>query len=153
VPCVVERVEPNDVVEAAFDPEASDRVPQHGGMSLQAEVAVPAHEWRRLVRICRYVARLPLVSERLALCPNNLWRDGTTHILMERSELIERLVPLIPPPRDHQARYHGILAQRASMRDQIVLRQAARRYGTGVEITPVPGIRARTQLELPVPII
>ncbi len=34
---------------------------------------------------------------------------STSHILMERSELIERLVPLIPPPRAHQVRYHGIL--------------------------------------------
>ena len=39
---------------------------------------------------------------------------------MERSELIERLVPLIPPPRAHQVRYHGILAPSASMRDRIV---------------------------------
>jgi hypothetical protein len=39
---------------------------------------------------------------------------------MERSELIERLVPLIPPPRAHQVRYHGILAPGASQRDGIV---------------------------------
>ena len=39
---------------------------------------------------------------------------------MERSELIERLVPLIPPPRAHQVRYHGILAPCASQRDWIV---------------------------------
>jgi hypothetical protein len=39
---------------------------------------------------------------------------------MERSELIERLVPLIPPPRAHQVRYHGILAPGASQRDRIV---------------------------------
>jgi len=36
---------------------------------------------------------------RLALRLKTRWRDGTTRILMERSELIERLVPLIPPPR------------------------------------------------------
>ena len=34
----------------------------------------------------------------LALRLKTRWRDGTTRILMERSELIERLVPLIPPP-------------------------------------------------------
>jgi hypothetical protein len=49
-------------------------------------------------------------------------RAGATHILMERSELIERLVPLIPPPRAHQVRYHGILAPCASYRDQVVPR-------------------------------
>ncbi|HIF99219.1 MAG TPA: hypothetical protein EYQ54_19730, partial [Myxococcales bacterium] len=60
----------------------------------------------------------PLASERLEECRNGKlalqlkspWRDGTTHILMEQSELIERLVPLIPPPRAHQVRYHGALA-------------------------------------------
>ena len=33
------------------------------------------------------------------------WRDGTTHILMERHELLERLAPLIPPPQAHQVHY------------------------------------------------
>src|SRR5213596_3318535 len=48
------------------------------------------------------------------------WRDGTTHIAMERSELIDRLAPLIPPPRAHQVRYHGILAPSASLRSRVV---------------------------------
>ena len=50
----------------------------------------------------------------------NQWRDGTTHILMERHELLERLAPLIPPPRAHQVCYFGILAPCASGRSQIV---------------------------------
>ena len=114
--------------EADADPEASERVPQFGGMSLHADVAVPARDRRRLERLCRYVARPPLASERLeeredgtlALRLKTRWRDGTPHILMERSELIERLVPLIPPPRAHQVRYHGVLAPSASLRDRIV---------------------------------
>jgi len=39
---------------------------------------------------------------------------------MERSELIDRLVPLVPPPRAHQVRYHGILAPCASLRSRVV---------------------------------
>ncbi|MBW2243537.1 MAG: transposase [Deltaproteobacteria bacterium] len=123
-----DRVEPREVEQADEDPDASARVPQHGGMSLHAEVAVPARDRRRLERLCRYVARPALAHERLeersdgrlALRLKTRWRDGTTHILMERSELIERLVPLIPPPRAHQVRYHGILAPSASQRDWIV---------------------------------
>lgn len=53
-------------------------------------------------------------------CSSRPAGDGTTHILMDRGELIERLVPLIPPPRAHQVRYHGILAPTASLRDRIV---------------------------------
>ena len=48
------------------------------------------------------------------------WRDGTTHILMEPRDLIDRLVPLIPSPRAHQVRYHGILAPAASLRSRVV---------------------------------
>jgi hypothetical protein len=97
-------------------------------MSLHAAVAVPARDRRRLERLCCYVARPPLANERLEELPGGRlalrlktrWRDGTSHILMERSELIERLVPLIPPPRAHQVRYHGILAPCASWRDRVV---------------------------------
>jgi hypothetical protein len=50
----------------------------------------------------------------LSLRLETRWRDGATHILMERSELIERLVPLIPPPRAHQdpvPRHSGTLRE------------------------------------------
>jgi hypothetical protein len=121
-----DRVEPDG---DEHDPEASPHTPQHGGMSLHADVAVPARDRRRLERLCRYVARPPLAHDRLEVRPDGRlalrlktrWRDGTTHILMERHELLERLVPLIPTPRAHQVRYHGVLAPCASARDRVVL--------------------------------
>jgi hypothetical protein len=84
--------------------------------------------WRRLERLCCYVARPPPASDRLeerpdgrlALRLKTRWRDGTTHMLMERHELLDRLVPLIPPPRAHQVRYQGVLAPCSSVRDRIV---------------------------------
>jgi hypothetical protein len=97
-------------------------------MSLHADVAVPARDRKRLERLCRYVARPPLALDRLEAMPDGRlayrlktpWRDGTTHVLMERHELLERLAPLIPPPRAHQVRYHGVLAPCASGRDRVV---------------------------------
>ncbi len=55
-----DRVEPSEDERTDADPEASARVPQHGGMSLHADVAVPARDRRRLERLCRYAARPPL---------------------------------------------------------------------------------------------
>jgi hypothetical protein len=123
-----DRVEPSEGDANGIDGEASARVPRHGGMSLHADVSVPARDRRRLERLCRYVARPPLANERLEERPDGTlalrlktrWRDGTTYIVMERHELIDRLVPLIPPPRAHQVRYHGILAPCASQRDRVV---------------------------------
>ncbi len=151
-----DRVEPQD---AETDPEASPRVPQHAGMSLHAEVAVPARDRCRLERLCRYVARPPLAQDRLearsdgglALRLKTRWRDGTTHILMERCELLERLVPLIPPPRVHQIRYHGVLAPCASARDRIApgprlpraLAGAEAKQAAAETIQELAGMRAR----------
>jgi ribosomal protein S27AE len=123
-----DRVEPSDGDANEIDAEASARVPRHGGMSLHADVCVPARDRRRLERLCRYVARPPLANEQLEERPDGTLalrlktrcRDGTTHIVMARDELIDRLVPLIPPPRAHQVRYHGILAPSASQRDRVV---------------------------------
>jgi len=66
---------------------------------------------------------------------------------MERSELIERLVPLIPPPRAHQVRYHGILAPGASQRDWVV---PTVEHGAQAS-TDDPTAAARTSAERPCP--
>jgi hypothetical protein len=122
-----DRVEPIDE-DVAEDPPP--RCVREGGMSLHADVAVSARDRKRLERLCRYVARPPIAIDRLEALPDGRlayrlktrWRDGTTHVLMERYELLERLAPLIPPPRAHQVRYHGLLAPCASGRDRVVPR-------------------------------
>lgn len=88
----------------------------------------PGPRSSRLERLCRYVARPPLALGRLeAMADGRLayrlktpWRDRTTHVVMERRELLERLAPLIPPPRVRQVRYHGVLAPCASGPDRAV---------------------------------
>ena len=40
------------------------------------------------------------------------WSDGTRHLLLSPMELLEKLVALVPPPRFHLLRYHGVLALR-----------------------------------------
>ena len=49
-------------------------------------------------------------------------RDGSTHLLLDPLELIEKLSVLIPPPRFHLLRFHGVLAPRAQLRAAVVPR-------------------------------
>ncbi len=138
-----DRVDPTEQGEGGAD--LTDPVPprcaREGGMSLHADVSVPARDRRRLERLCRYVARPPLAIERLEATSDGRlayrlktpWRDGTTHVLMEPHELLERLAPLIPPPRAHQVRYHGILAPCASGRDRVVPAEAG--HGDPIGVT------------------
>jgi hypothetical protein len=86
------------------------------------------HCGQRFERLCKYVARPPLATERLTrlddgrLCYRlkRRWRDGTTQIVLEPVALLERLALSIPPPRFHLVRYYGILAPCASWRDHVV---------------------------------
>jgi hypothetical protein len=99
-----------------------------GGLSLHANVAVPPRDRKRLERLCRYVARPPLATERLSRLPDGKlvyrlrrrWRDGTTHVVFEPLELVEKLVALVPAPRAHSVRYHGVLAPAAAHRARVV---------------------------------
>ena len=40
------------------------------------------------------------------------YRDGTTHIVMSPLEFMQRLAALVPRPRLHLIRFHGVLAPR-----------------------------------------
>ena len=48
------------------------------------------------------------------------WRDGTTHLIFEPLELVEKLAALVPPPRFHLVRYYGVLAPSAAWRDLVI---------------------------------
>jgi hypothetical protein len=48
------------------------------------------------------------------------WSDGTSAVLFAPQDFLARLCALIPPPRFHMLRYHGVFAARASMRGEIV---------------------------------
>ncbi len=42
-------------------------------------------------------------------CFGTRWRDGTTHVAFEPVDFVARLAALVPPPRFHLVRYHGVL--------------------------------------------
>ena len=83
-------------------------------MNVHAGVCVPARDRVRLERLCRYAARPPLAIERLSLLPDGRllyrrkrrWRNGTTHVIFEPLELVEKLAALVPCPRFNLVRYY-----------------------------------------------
>ena len=98
------------------------------GFSLHAAVRCGAHERKRLERLCRYITRPAVANERLkrnqagqvVLQLKSPWRDGTTHIVMSPLQFMQRLAALVPRPRLHLIRFHGVLAPHARLRAQIV---------------------------------
>ena len=59
-------------------------------------------------------------GDRLLLELKTPWRGGTTHLLLEPSELIEKLAALVPRPRANLVIYHGVLAAHAAWRARVV---------------------------------
>ena len=49
-----------------------------------------------------------------------VWSDGTSALVLSPSELVERLVALVPPPRANQVIYRGVLAANAAWRAEVV---------------------------------
>ena len=49
-----------------------------------------------------------------------MWRDGTSHLLFEPIERLEKLAAITPRPAINLVLYHGVLAPRARWRSQVV---------------------------------
>ena len=116
----------------------SDRDPRGRaahGFDLDASRRVSAHDRKALERLCRYILRPPLSHDRVELTERGgpapakagvrlrlkrPWSDGTTHLVFSPKDFIARLVPLVPPPKTHRVRYHGVLASHHRLRSRIV---------------------------------
>jgi hypothetical protein len=51
-------------------------------------------------------------------------RDGRTALVFAPGEFVRRLATLIPPPRSHLTRYHGVFAPHHALRAAVVPAQA-----------------------------
>jgi hypothetical protein len=93
------------------------------GFSLHAAVRWRADQRLELEQLCRYITRPAIANERLKrnrAATEESDKDGTTHIVMEPLEFMQRLVALVPRPRLHLIRFHGVLAPNAKLRSKIV---------------------------------
>jgi hypothetical protein len=109
--------------------------------SLHAGIDIQPGQRQKLERLCRYVSRPPVAVERMALTSSGHvrytlktpFRDGTTHIVLEPLDLMARLAALVPPPRMHLTRFHGVFAPHSKLRAAVT---PAHR-GTGAPKQPV----------------
>lgn len=100
-----------------------------------------AQQREKLERLARYVSRPALAVARLALTAQGQvryrlktpYRDGTTHIVLEPLDFLARLAALVPLPRVHLTRYHGVFAPHAALRAGIT--PAGRGVGARSRVT------------------
>lgn len=105
----------------------SVQTPGHG-FNLHAGTTAKANDTLARKRLTRYVVRPPIANERLDLLADGRVRlrlkrpysDGTTHILLDPLDFIARLVALVPPPRTHQLRFHGVYAPNHRLRAAVI---------------------------------
>ena len=67
------------------------------------------------------------------------WRDGTTHIVMSPLEFMQRLALLVPRPRLHLIRLHGVLVPNATLRAWVVPHGPAQDTGKSEQTPTEPG--------------
>lgn len=89
---------------------------------------MPAKKRDRLEKLIRYVARSSVALSRMSetsqgdiqITLKKPFSDGTTHVVFTPMELIEKLVALIPQPRMHMVRFHGLLAPNSRLRSKVI---------------------------------
>ena len=142
-------------------PDTSDgKLARAAGFSLHAGVACEAHEREELARLCRYITRPAVSTERLSsTAQGNIryrlvapahpahatfvhpctaktpYRDGTTDVVLEPLDFIARPAALVPTPRVNLTRYHGVFAPNHRLREQVT---PARRGRRGAETANEP---------------
>ena len=100
----------------------------NAGFSLDASVRIAGHDRAGLERILRYCARPPFALERLEQIGEHQViyrlpkprRDARITMVLTPLELIDHLAALIPPPRLHRHRYHGVLASNSPLRSAAI---------------------------------
>ena len=105
-------------------------------------------KFRKLERLCRYITRPAVSTERLSLTTQgNIryrlktpYRDGTTDVVFEPLDFMARLAALVPTPRVNLIRYH-VFAPNHRLRDQVTpARRGQRKAETANEPAPAPHV-------------
>lgn len=116
------------------DDQFASKVSKVAGFSLHAGVATRAHERDKLERLCRYIARPAVYTQRLSMTRNGQVRyelktpyaNGTTHVIFEPLDFTSRLAALVPEPRVNLTRFHWVFAPYSKYRAMVTLAKRGR---------------------------
>ena len=139
-----------DQIDGEKDAFQSPRCAMVSGFSVHANVCIEARDRMRLERLIRYAARPAVATERLTELPDGRllyrlkrpWRDGTSAVIFERQDFIAKLAILVPAPRAHLTRYHGVLGPAAVWRPLII--PTAHDNSSEVPLNPHPSSQPST---------
>jgi len=102
--------------------------PRGYDFNLHSKRRVEADDPESLEKLCRYILRPPIANDRLrwvgqdkvALKLKRPWSDGTTELVFDPLDFVQRLIPLIPMPRTNRLRFHGVFAPNSPHRSRVV---------------------------------
>ena len=125
------------------------------GFSLHADTVVDAGDRAGLERLCRYLLRPLVTADRLTLRP-----DGRVEYTFKRPDptgrvswvtdgptWLRRLATLVPPPRSHTTRFHGVFGPAHRWRSRIVPAPADIDDGAPACETATPRMRPAYRLD------
>ncbi len=115
-----------------------------GGFSLHAGVSAKAHQRDKVERLCRYIARPAVSTHRMERLPDGkisyklktAYKNGTTHVVFEPLDFIARLAALVPKPRFHLTRFHGVFAPNSKHRGMVTSDGKAQTPSTAATDSP-----------------
>lgn len=125
------------------------------GFSLHADTVVDAGDRTGLERLCRYLLR-PLVSaDRLTRRADGRVEytfkrpdpTGRTSWVTEGPTWLRRLATLVPPPRSHTTRFHGVFGPAHRWRSRIVADSPTANDDAPACETPRPRVRPAYRLD------
>lgn len=119
------------------------------GFSLHAATCCEASQRDKLEKLCRYITRPAIASERLSTSERGQviykfkqpFRDGTTHVVLDPLDFIARLAALVPRPRLNLTRFHGVFAPNCKHRKSIVPKRKAAEVKLDKPLAPMTWIQ------------
>ena len=129
------------------------------GFSVHARSAVRQGDRAGRERLLKYCLRPPFAERqlsetedgRIAFELNTARTGGRTHLVLEPLRFLRRVAWLIPPPKQHQTRYAGVLAPAAKLRPEVVpeppVVAAIRGPPEGLSPGSAPASQARRRLD------